>query len=239
MGFAVHTWAKTALVIGYGAIAAVSATLYGSVDGHEHEQGGALHAHEGPHAHGSAGGSTAVHAHPDAAILLAVAGLGIVGLTWLFVPEGRGARLPLQLALCSAAAATIHFAVVPPHWDEYVPFAVLFAVTGAFQFLWAAAVLVRPVRGVLLVGAVVNLGVAAAWVVSRTVGLPIGPEAWTPEPVGVADVAATVFEVAIGAGSAVLLSSTGRRLEARTTRVAAQLAAVAIAVTLLFALIFV
>ncbi|MFL5946785.1 MAG: hypothetical protein ACJ74C_15280 [Gaiellaceae bacterium] len=236
MGFAVHTWAKTALVIGYGAIAAVSATLYGSVvDGHEH--GGPLHAHGAPHAHGSAGGSTAAHAHPDAAILVAAAGLGIVGLTWLFVPEGRRVRLPLQLALCSAAAATIHFAVVSPHWDEYVPFAVLFAVTGAFQFLWAAAVLVRPVRSVLLVGAVVNLGVAAAWVVSRTVGLPIGPEAWTPEPVGVADVAASVFELAIGAGAAVLLSSAGGRLEARTTRAAAQLAAVAISVTLLFALI--
>jgi len=236
MGFAVHTWAKTALVIGYGAIAAVSATLYGSVDGDEH--GGGLHAHgEGSHAHGSAGGSTVVHAHPDAAILVAAAGLGIVGLTWLFVPDGRRARLPLQLALCSAAAATIHSAVVPPHWDEYVPFAVLFAVTGAFQFLWAAAVLVRPVRSVLLVSAVVNLGVAAAWVVSRTVGLPIGPEAWTPEPVGVADVAASVFELAIGAGAAVLLSSAGPRLEAWTPRAASQLAAIAISVTLLFALI--
>ena len=207
MGLAVHTWAKTALVIGYGAIAAVSATLYGTL--HTHEHASSLHAH------GSGGASTSGHAHTDAAMLVTTAGLGLVPLTWLLLPEGRRARLPLQLALCSAAAATIHFAVIPPHWDEYAAFAVVFAVTGAFQLLWAVAVLVRPARGVLLLGAAVNLGVAAAWVVSRTAGLPAGPDAWTPEAVGVADLAATVFELAIVAGSAVLLSSARRRMEAR------------------------
>jgi hypothetical protein len=95
---------------------------------------------------------------------------------------------------------------------------------------------VRPDRDVLLVGAVVNLGVAAAWVLSRTVGMPIGPEAWTPEAVGVVDVVATLFEVAIVVGSVALLYPAGRRLEGRTTRTAAQLAGIAIAMTLFAAL---
>jgi hypothetical protein len=227
MGFS-HISAKAGLVTGYGIPAALSATFYGAH--HTHEHGGALHAH------GPGGGAGSGHAHPDLALLVAAAGLGIVALTWLLLPEGRRPRLPAQLALCSAAAATIHFAVVAPHWDEYVPFAVLFAVTGALQLLWAAAVLGWPTRRVLLSGAVVNLGVAAAWVVSRTAGMPVGPDAWTPEAVGFADVAATLFEVVIAGGSVVLLSSAGRRLEARATRAGAQLAGIAIAITLFAAL---
>ena len=213
----------------YGVVAAAAATLYGGLHGHEHAEG-TLHAH----GHGAATASG--HANPGAALLVAAAGLGLVGLTWLLLPEARRRRVPGELALCSAAAATIHFAVVRPHWDEYVPFAVLFAIVGVFQVAWAAAVLVRPARWVLASGAVVNLGVAAAWAVSRTAGLPVGPEAWTPESIGVADVAATVFEVAIATGSVVLLSSAGRRFELRTTTVVAQLGSIAIAVTLLVAL---
>jgi hypothetical protein len=105
--------------------------LYGAH--HSHEHGGGLHAH------GSGGPATAAHSHPEVALLVAGAGLAIVGLTWLLLPDGRHPRLPAQVALCSAAAATIHFAVIPPHWEEYAPFAVLFALSGAFQLLWAAA----------------------------------------------------------------------------------------------------
>ena len=228
MAFGTHTWAKTGLVAVYGIVAALGAMLYGAH--HSHEHGGGLHAH------GSGGPATAAHSHPEVALLVAGAGLAIVGLTWLLLPDGRHPRLPAQVALCSAAAATIHFAVIPPHWEEYAPFAVLFALSGAFQLLWAAAVLVGPGRAIMLAGAVVNLGVAAAWVVSRTAGMPIGPEAWTPEAVGFADVAATLFELAVTAGAVALLSSAGRRLEARTTRVTAQLAATAIGITLFAAL---
>jgi len=228
MGLGAHPWAKTALVTGYGVVAAVAATLYGALDGHEH--GGTLHAH------GGGGGGSSGHAHPDAGMLVGGLGLGLVALTWFLLPQARRRTVPGELALCSAAAGTIHFAVIRPHWDEYVPFAVLFAVVGAFQLVWATVVLVRPARSVLLLGAVVNFGVAGAWVLSRTAGLPIGPDAWTPETVGVADVAATLFEVVIAAGSAASLSSARRGLEAHLTRAAAQLAAIAIAVTLLVAL---
>jgi hypothetical protein len=226
-----HARAKATLVAGYAAVAAVAATLYGTLHGHEH-------ADSTLHAHGHGGASTGGHVHPDAALLVAGAGLGVVALTWLLLPADRRRTLPGQLALCSAAAATIHFAVVWPHWDEYVPFAVAFAITGAFQFAWAAVVLVRPVRGVLLAGAAFNLGVAVAWVLSRTAGMPVGPEPWTPEAVGVADVTATVFELAIAGGSLLLLSPATRPLEGRGARVIGtrSVPAIAIGVTLLVAL---
>jgi hypothetical protein len=226
---AAHTRAKAALVAGYAVVAAVTATLYGALHGHEHGDSTL-------HAHGHGGASTGGHVHPDAALLVTGAGIGVVALTWLLLPADRRRTLPGQLALCSGAAATIHFAVVWPHWDEYVPFAVAFAITGAFQFAWAALVLVRPVRGVLLAGAIVNLGVAAAWVISRTVGMPVGPEPWTPETLGVADVAATVFELALAAGALLLLSPAPHSVEGRGARLAAQVPAIAIGVTLLVAL---
>jgi hypothetical protein len=228
---AARTRAKAALVVGYAMVAAVVATLYGVLHGHEHGDSTL-------HAHGHSGVSSGGHVHPDAALLVTGAGLGVVALTWLLLPADRRRTLPGQLALCSAAAATIHFAVVWPHWEEYAPFAVAFALTGAFQLAWAAVVLVRPARGVLLAGALVNLGVAAAWVLSRTVGMSVGPEPWTPEAVGLADVAATVFELAIAGGSLLLLSPSARPLEGRGARVTGtrSVPAIAIGVTLLVAL---
>ena len=46
-------------------------------------------------------------------------------------------------------------------------------------------------------GAIVNVGVIAVWLVSRTTGLPFGSQPWIPEPVGFADLFATSFEVVL------------------------------------------
>ena len=231
MELAANASARAALVAAYGVVAAVAATLYGGLHGHDHE-GSTLHAH------GHEGASTGGHVHPDAALLVAAAGLGLVALVWLLLPAERRRTLPGQLALCSAGAATIHFAVIQPHWDEYAPFAIAFGVTGVFQLAWAAVVLVRPARLVLLAGVVVNVGVAAVWVLSRTAGMPVGPEPWTPEAVGAADIVSTLFELAIAGGSLLLLSSPAK---ARYTswldrRAVAPMVAIAIGVTLLVAL---
>ncbi len=229
MTFDARTVARVGLVAGYGVVAAVAAALYGVLHGHAH--GGST-----LHAQAAGGTATAGHVHPDAALLVAAAGLGAVAVTWLLLPEERRRTLLGHLALSSAAAATIHFAVVWPHWSESVAFSVLFAVTGVFQLAWASLVLAAPSRPVLWTGAVVSLGVALAWGMSRTVGLPIGPEPWTPEGVGLADVAATVFELAIAAGSLLLLSSVARPIEGPAAKLAAQVPAIAIGVTLLVAL---
>ena len=59
----------------------------------------------------------------------------------------------------------------------------------------------RPSRRLLLAGAIGNLAIASVWLVSRTVGLPLGPEAWEPEAIHVADIVATLDEVASAAGA--------------------------------------
>jgi len=72
---------------------------------------------------------------------------------------------------------------------------------------WAVGVLLSPSPRLVGTGIVGNAGVAAAWALSRTAGLPVGPDAWTPEPVTILDGAATAFELGIVAACAVLLLS--------------------------------
>jgi hypothetical protein len=48
---------------------------------------------------------------------------------------------------------------------------------------------------------VVNGVVVAAWIASRTIGLPFGPHAWVAEPVGALDATATLLELLIVIGS--------------------------------------
>jgi hypothetical protein len=114
------------------------------------------------------------------------------------------------LGLLSLAAAVIHFAVTPEHFEEYVLFGVFFVALAAFQLVWGVWMPQRPSPGVLWIGLLVNLGVIAIWVVSRTSGLPIGPEAGEAEEIGPLDALATASEALIVLGSAWLLTRSRR-----------------------------
>ena len=110
-----------------------------------------------------------------------------------------------SLAALSMTAAAIHFAVMGEHFAEYVAFGVFFSVVAWSQAVWAVGVIVRPSRGLLLVGLVGNALVILVWLISRTPGLPIGPEPGAPEPAACVDVFSTILEVAIVAGTAMLV----------------------------------
>ena len=110
-----------------------------------------------------------------------------------------------SLAALSMAAAAIHFAVMGEHFAEYVAFGVFFSVVAWSQAVWAVGVIVLPSRRLLLVGLVGNALVILVWLTSRTTGLPIGPEAGAPEPAAFVDVLSTILEVAIVAGTAMLV----------------------------------
>lgn len=86
---------------------------------------------------------------------------------------GRGLIVPAALSTLGAAA--IHLSVVPDHLSEYLPFGVLFLVTGAIQAALAVIAIVRPHRIVFVAVIGVAVGCMAVWTVSRTVGLPFGP----------------------------------------------------------------
>jgi hypothetical protein len=105
--------------------------------------------------------------------------------------------LAIIAAALSLAAAGIHFAVIKEHLEEWVLFGFLFFALGWFQLVWAQVYLVWPRPSVAAAAIVVNLGAVLVWAMSRTVGMPIGPEAWTPEQIGFPDLLATSLEIGI------------------------------------------
>jgi hypothetical protein len=112
-------------------------------------------------------------------------------------------RLAARLAaIASVGAAVIHFAVVPTHWQEWMPAGLFFVSIALFQLIWARVVLARPATAVLAAGIAANVGAAALWALSRTAGAPFGPHAGEPELVQAAGLCALLLEiyVVMGAG---------------------------------------
>ncbi|MGQ9349081.1 MULTISPECIES: hypothetical protein [Mycolicibacterium] len=111
-------------------------------------------------------------------------------------------RLAARLAaLASLGAAVIHFAVVPTHWQEWMPAGVFFTSIALFQLLWARLVLARTTTPVLAAGIMLNLGAIALWAVSRTAGAPFGPHAGEAELVQAADLCALLLQIYVVMGA--------------------------------------
>ena len=109
--------------------------------------------------------------------------------------------LRLPLAIASIAAGLIHATVVPHHLAGSIILGAGFVAMAIFQVAWAAPASVRLDARTLDIGVAVNATVVAAWITSRTVGLPFGPHAWVAEPVGAADATATLLELLIVIGA--------------------------------------
>jgi hypothetical protein len=117
-----------------------------------------------------------------------------------------GRYLPWFLAVLSLGAGGIHFAMITPHFDEYWLEGAFFAVVAWFQLGWAAAIVLWPKSSLLRIGALVNAGVIAMWLVSRTWGPPIGPNAGVPEGISFVDAFCTGLEVGIVVVSLAILT---------------------------------
>ena len=74
----------------------------------------------------------------------------------------------------------------------------------------------RPTeRRLLAAGAALNGAIVGVWLLSRLVGLPVGPERWQPEAIGAKDLLASYAEIAIVLLVVPLLRRDGRRLPPR------------------------
>jgi hypothetical protein len=106
----------------------------------------------------------------------------------------------LILAGLSAGAALIHFAAAPSHYVELGDLGAGFIVAAAFQAAWTRWCLAGPSRRTAIVGIAANLAIVGAWTYTRVFGLPVGPFAGGPEPVGFPDAASVVFELLLVIG---------------------------------------
>jgi hypothetical protein len=119
--------------------------------------------------------------------------------------KGRGAAAALPytetqtvLVLVAALAfvgALIHLGAAVDHWREYHLYTLAFSCLAALQTCWAWLILRGASRRVLALGCALQLGIVGLWAVSRTVGVPLAPTAWTPEEIGIADIVETIGEV--------------------------------------------
>ena len=137
----------------------------------------------------------------------------------------------LALAAASAGAGVIHLVFTREHLSEWLPLGLGFAAAGLFQLVWAAALLRRESRSLLRLGAVASLAFVGVWLVSRTIGLPLGPQAFQVEGAGVPDVLCVLLELPVAAGALSLLRRPGAgRRPAGTMFRALAAAAVSVAV---------
>jgi hypothetical protein len=123
-------------------------------------------------------------------------------------PEAYSQRRTILMLVAglSFIGGLIHVGAAVDHWAEFHLYTLVFSCIAVVQAGWAVTILRGASRGVLTLGCVFQLGVVALWAVSRTVGVPIAPQVWTPEEIGVADVIATAGEFAtVLAVSSVLL----------------------------------
>lgn len=116
------------------------------------------------------------------------------------------------IATFAAAGGLIHLEASIDHHGLTV-IAVGFAAMAIAQLAVAGLTLVRPSPTVLLWVGVLHAGIGLVWIVSRTVGLSFIPGADQAAEVGVADLVANTFSIAV-VGVTIVALTLGRSYQA-------------------------
>jgi len=126
------------------------------------------------------------------------------------VSAERSDRVLLLVGL-SAVTGLIHAKAAIDHAPHYWLFGAFFGVLAYAQVLWAIVVYRRAGdRRWLKTAAAGSLAVVGLWVITRSVGLPIGPWAGRAEPLAVTDMTATLNELLLAGLIVAMLRPEGR-----------------------------
>jgi hypothetical protein len=127
------------------------------------------------------------------------------------------------IALASIAVGAIHISAAATLGQGSAQNTAFFGLAAAAEIIWGAVALFRAPRWLLALGLLGHLAVVATWVISRTVGLPVGVYAHIKLPVGYADGLATALGVlvVIGAGWLLLQGRVPARAATRSLGVTA------------------
>ena len=126
--------------------------------------------------------------------------------------SARWSTAALAAALLSLVAGWIHFAYVSSHWDNWWAYGAFFLGSGAFQALFAPAMLKWPNRWTALVGIAGNLAIVGMYVMSRTYGIPAGPHTGVVEKATLIDLSCTAAEIVLVGILLGMVGTTSRRL---------------------------
>lgn len=156
----------------------------------------------------------------------------------VMTPAGRGAgaappvarSLVEIMAGLSFGAAFIHLAAAPSHYVELGDLGAGFVVAAVLQGWWGVRARGGLTPRLVRLGIALNVAILVAWVLTRTIGLPVGPFAGGAEPVGYPDAACAAFEVVLLALLAVRTAGLDRRID--VAPVARSLASIAVVPTL-------
>ncbi len=125
------------------------------------------------------------------------------------------------LAALLVGAALIHAAMVPSHLGESSVEGTGFVVAAWAQVLLAVGVLLRPTRRLLAAVVATSAALIAAWVVSRTAGLPFGAHSGHAESVSFVDGVCVALEAAALLVAGALLGRRRARSRGRGRRIVA------------------
>jgi hypothetical protein len=116
-------------------------------------------------------------------------------------------RLEAASGWLSLAAGAVHAMAGPEHLAEWWAYGLFFFGAAAFQVAYGLLLLTQGIEGwggwpavrgrVYAAGIAFTGAVILVWAVSRTVGVPVGPEAFEPEGVGPLDLASKALEAAL------------------------------------------
>ena len=132
------------------------------------------------------------------------------------LPSAREYSAEQELALLAAllvfVSSFIHSAEISGHFEQYWLYGVFFGVVTLLQAMWSVLIYGDPLnRRYLIAGAVGNMALVVIWAITRTIGVPIGPQSG-PEAVGVTDVLSKLDELAaVGCIAMVLVHLRGSR----------------------------
>jgi hypothetical protein len=128
----------------------------------------------------------------------------------------------------------IHVGAAVDHATEVPAYTPAFLGVAAGQLGWAWLLWRGPSRTTLFVGAAMSIAVLLVWLASRTVGVPFGPDPWTPEGIGVADVVESADELAAATVAITLAVARGRPTAGTSMRLAQPLMIALLLLSLLY-----
>jgi hypothetical protein len=126
-------------------------------------------------------------------------------------PPLHAARLRAMVAVLMLAAGWVHLAYLESHWDQWWAYGAFFLVVGVAQGLFAVLILARPRPWVAAAGIAGTLAVIGVYVLSRTIGMPVGPHADFAERAETVDLATAAAELGVVAMLLVLVGGGTRR----------------------------